>query len=129
MEKKYNVGDRVVVIENSEIRKGTISVVIDNSPVVIVRFDDGEAKKCQVSDLAIMPKTEPQPEEKTGPTPKPSFKSEITITSDEFSRRAVDAIRDTTAGLNDEALGVMRLSLTIFTAALHKKLFGTESDG
>ena len=85
MEKKYNVGDRVVVIEDSEIRKGTISVVVDNSPIVVVRFDDGNVEKRHVCHLAVMPKTEPQPEEKTEATPKLPFKSEITITQNEFS--------------------------------------------
>lgn len=123
MEKKYNVGDRVVVIEDSEIRKGTISVVVDNSPIVVVRFDNGDVEKCHVCHLAIMPKTESQPEEKTEPTPKSTEQPEITITPNEFRDISVEvAIK----------LGgdkpMLTMAFVAYSAMLSKALFGTESD-
>lgn len=123
MEKKYNVGDRVVVIEDSEIRKGTVSVVVDNSPIVVVRFDDGDVEKRHVCHLAIMPKTEPQPEEKTEPTPKPIEKPEITITPGEFRKIAIE-----TAMRVAEGECKIGLAFTLYVAELHKEMFRIESD-
>ena len=115
---KLNIGDRVVMIEHNQIRKGIIKQTYDTFPdIVIVAFDDS-VEKVPVEKLALEPKSETQAEQKREPVEK----SEITITPDEFRNTGVNLIVKLTA--EKPTVG---LAFTAFLAELHKALFFGEA--
>lgn len=71
MARVYDTNDRVIMVEDGEIRHGVIAQVFEHVPVVIVKFDDGEVEKVNPQRLAIEPvekKEEPKVEEEVDPT-------------------------------------------------------------
>lgn len=54
-EYKFNIGDRVIVIDNGEVRKGVIQSMYTDliNPICIVKMDDGSVKKYLARDLAL----------------------------------------------------------------------------
>jgi hypothetical protein len=73
---------RVIIIENNEIRRGTVGKVFEGLGVAIVNFDDGNVEKIGLNALAIEPVVE-QVEEVQEPTE--SEDKEITIKECEFT--------------------------------------------
>lgn len=116
---KMSIGDRVVMIENHELRRGVIRKIYDDipTPVLMVEFDDGEIEKVYPGDVALEPKAEVKEEK------KPVEKSEITITPEEFREISIDTVMKFTN--NDTIVG---LTLTMFCADLHQALFENEGE-
>ena len=125
---KMSIGDRVVMIENHEIRRGTIlNMYVDiPTPILVVEFDDGAIEKVYPKDVALEPKAERQEDETVKEEvkeKKPAEKSEITITPGEFSKIAVDTIIKFT---KDDP--IVSLALTVFISELHIALFVDEDE-
>lgn len=107
---------RVIVIENHEIRRGTVGTLFEGLGLAIVNFDDGNVEKVRLSELGIEPVAEPT--EKDQEPTEPVEKSEITITPKEFRITSVDLIVEMT-----KDIPLVGLALTAFASELHKKLF------
>lgn len=76
---KFEIGDKVVSIKDSELLKGVVKNVYPvNPPVLAIEYEDGTVEKVFYDTVAHEPKMETQ--EKTEPVEK----SEITIAPDEF---------------------------------------------
>ena len=122
---KMSIGDRVVMIENHEIRRGTIlNMYVDiPTPILVVEFDDGAIEKVYPKDVALEPKAEVKEDQEVKEETKPVEKSEITITPEEFSKIAVDTIIKFT---KDDP--IVSLALTVFISELHMALFVDEDE-
>ena len=126
---KMSVGDRVIMIKNHELRKGTIRKIYADisTPILVIEFDDGEIEKVYPKDVALEPKTERQetePVKEEVKEKKPVEKSEITITPEEFREISTNLIAE-------ESLigGPLLLSLgTILVSKLHIALFADEGE-
>ena len=118
--KNLNVGDRVIVIENREIKKGAIKNTYYALGVVIVEFDDGSVAKAPVTNVAFEPKAESTAESEAQEKRegKPTEKSEITITPDEFRDIAIEVLSRETA--DNPLVGVV---LTPILVKIGKALF------
>jgi hypothetical protein len=116
---KCNVGDNVVVIEEGELRNGVVKNIFDelNPPICVVEFETG-IEKIPFNRVAPAPKKETQEEQKRGPV----FKSEITITPDEFMKTAMSIIAEETKDFK-----ITGLACSIIVAKIHKALFLDES--
>ena len=122
---KMSIGDRVVMIENHEIRRGTIlNMYVDiPTPILVVEFDDGAIEKVYPKDVALEPKTEAKEDQEVKEEKKPVEKSEITITPEEFENITVDMV---VAFAKDNF--ILALTLSAFCEKLHKKLFSNEAE-
>lgn len=119
---KFNVGMRVVVIENNVVRKGVIRTLYESLEMAIVEYDDGNVEKVHFSYLGIESETNDQEEETT----EPLEKSEITITPDEFKKIAVRACAEVSVK-GGPATAILS---GILVAHIHSALFfnGGEND-
>lgn len=125
---KMSIGDRVVMIENHELRRGTIKNIHAEllRPILIVEFDDGEIEKVLADDVALEPKTEVKEDQevKEEKTSKPVEKSEITITPDEFREISTNLVAE-----ESKQGGAMLMMLgTILMSKLHEALFVDEGE-
>ena len=113
-------GDNVVVIEDGEFRNGVIKKVYDmvSPPMYAVEFKDG-IEKVSFNRVAPAPKTE-TPEE---PKRERVFKSEITITPDEFMTISTRIIAEETK--NHKVVSLMPIMIV---AHIHKALFLDEGE-
>lgn len=113
-------GDNVVVIEDGELRNGVIKTVFDmvTPPMYAVEFEDG-IEKVPFNRVAPAPKTEIPEEQKR----EPVFKSEITITPDEFMNIATRIIAEET-----KEHKLVGFATTILLAKIHKALFLDEGE-
>ena len=124
-EVKMSVGDRVVMIENHELRRGVIRNIYTDipTPILVVEFDDGEIEKVYPGDVALEPKVEVKEDQEVKEEKKPVEKSEITITPGEFEEIAVDTVVEFA---KDKFM--LALALSAFCETLHKKLFTNEGE-
>ena len=126
-EVKMSVGDRVVMIENHELRRGVIRNIYTDipTPILVVEFDDGEIEKVYPGDVALEPKAEVKEDQevKEEKTSKPVEKSEITITPGEFKEIALDMVVEFA---KDKLM--LAFALSAFCEELHKKLFAIEGE-
>lgn len=107
---RFNVDDRVVMIEGSEIRRGTIRKIFDTIGIGFVEFDGGdELEKVILVDIALEPKPDPAPEE------KPVDSSEMTPVK--FVEAAIKTIIDFTDDVTTS------LMLNEFVTKLGKRIF------
>ena len=125
---KMSIGDRVVMIDNHELRRGTIlNMYVDiPTPILVVEFDDGAIEKVYPKDVALEPKAERQEDEPVKEEvkeKKPVEKSEITITPEEFENIAVDMVVEFA-----EDKFMLAFMLIAFCEKLHKKLFAIEGE-
>lgn len=114
----FNLGDRVMTIQNSKPRYGTIRTIGGNGyetiAIVNVETDnpnEGEVIKVRVSDLILVEETEVKKTE-------PVEKSSITITPSEFTLIGLQVIAKVI-----EKNPRSKLVFTTFLAELHKALF------
>ena len=114
----FKLGDRVMTIQNSKPRYGTIRTIGGNDfetiAIVSVETDnpnEGEVIKVRVSDLILVKETEVK---KTEPVEKTS----ITITPSEFTLIGLKVIAKVI-----EKNPRSKLVFTTFLAELHKALF------
>jgi hypothetical protein len=114
----FKAGDRVMTIQNSKPRYGTIGTIYGNNyeTIAVVKFEtekpnEYELKKVKVSDLILIEETEAKKSE-------PVEKSEITITQDEFRNVGINVITKLTV-----EKPIVGLAFTAFLAELHKALF------
>lgn len=119
----FKLGDRVMTIQNSKPRYGTIRTLSDNSyeTIAIVDFkadtpNECELQKVKVSDLILVENTEAEAKKSESVE-----KSEITITPDEFKSIGLSIITKLT--IEKPTVG---LAFTIFLAELYKALFFDE---
>ena len=119
----FKLGDRVMAIQNSKARYGTIRTIGGNAyeTIAIVKFEtekpgEYELEKIKVSDLILVEETEAK--ETEAKETEPVEKSEITITPDEFREIGVKVITKLTA-----TKPIVGLAFTAFLAELHKALF------
>lgn len=123
----FKSGMRVVFVEDSEIKKGTIRDAYDNIQTATVKLDDESVAKVPYSRLSAEPIPEPTEEVKEEPKKKIVEKSEITITHEEFRHKTAEV----TAKLleDDEAPKMEILMLSAFLySRLGKELFKEEVD-
>jgi hypothetical protein len=113
-------GDNVVVIEDGELRNGVIKTVFDmiTPPMYAVEFEDG-IEKVPFNRVAPAPKTETPEEQKR----EPVFKSEITITPDEFQEISCRVVAEETK--DNIFIG---LTFSTILAKIHKALFLDEGE-
>ena len=110
MEKiSFEIGDKVVAIEQSRLKRGVIKDIYHLcTPILIVKFENGNVEKCVISEVA------PAPDEKNG----------ITITQDEFRDISINMVTDLTV---DKTITVADGTIfTIILSLIAKKLFGDE---
>lgn len=114
----FKLGDRVMTIQNSKPRYGTIRTIGGNDyeTIAIVQFEtdnpnEGEIGKVKVSDLIHAEETEAKKNESVE-------KSEITITPDEFKKIGVAVNVEMT-----KDTPTVGLAITVFLARLHRALF------
>lgn len=127
MGKRISEGDRVVVIENNEVRKGVVTKDYTqfSLPVLMVTFDDGTIGKVDYDDVALepqpatVPNSEPQPEKEHNRTRK----TEITITADEFKMAVAELAAKRAENGFEVGLGIVAVGVDLFNA-----LFTDESD-
>lgn len=117
---KFDIGDRVVMIDNGEIRRGTIRKIFDTIGIGFVEFDGGEElEKVILVDIALEPKPDPAPEE----TNEPVDQLEVTVTPTVFARMALETVIDFT---DDVSIAMM---LNAFVTKLSKRMFtGVDDD-
>ena len=125
---KMSIGDRVVMIENHEIRRGTIlNMYVDiPTPILVVEFDDGAIEKVYPKDVALEPKAEVKENQEVKEEvkeKKPVEKSEITITPEEFENIALNTVVEFAKG--ESIVGLM---LSVFCSDLHTALFAYEEE-
>lgn len=118
---KMNIGDRVVMIENHELRRGVIRNIYTDipTPILVVEFDDGEIEKVYPGDVALEPKAEVKEDQEVKEEKKPVKKSEITITPEEFSKIATNLVVEE----SEQGGTILIMVGTILMAKLHEKLF------
>ena len=109
---KVKVGDRVIVIDNNELKKATVKNIYVN--VAIIEYDDGYLDKKRIDDLAPEPVQE-IPEEK--PT-EPVEKSEVTITRDEYRKIGIDVL--TKLSKDEPMMGLLGIAVI---GEIERKLF------
>lgn len=57
---KFSEGTRVVVIEDNEVKRGTIKSTYSALEIAVIEFDDGEVEKVGFDQLGIEPETKVQ---------------------------------------------------------------------
>jgi hypothetical protein len=113
----FNIGDRVMILENNEILKGTVKKNFYEFPeILIIECADGELKKVHIDRVAHEPKSETNDKQNAEPVEK----SEITITPDEFKKIGTNLIPTLTKR------PIIAIAFTAFLAELHKALFFDE---
>lgn len=114
--KVFNLGDNVITIQDSIIRRGVIvsAHIQIEPPIFIVKYEDGSVEKCGVSALAH----DPSEEENIEPI-------EITLTRDHFIKVSAKLIAQQTKG--DEHADTRRV-LAYFIRDLADTLFTTNED-
>lgn len=110
---KFSVGDRVIAIEDSTVRKGRVTAIFDDLWTAVVAFEDGDVEKKHVDDIAIL-------EEKSEAKVE---LSEITITPEEFRRISAKIIAE-----ESKDYPLVALSFSSIMAKVHKALFIDEVD-
>ena len=124
MTNKLTSGIRVGVLENGEIRKGTIKNVYHEFNIAIVAFEDGKVEKVPLSNLGLLPEEKVQDNRE----PKePVEKSEITITPGEFKNIASKVIAKE-SGKMGPTKGLLILAFTVIIAEIHRALFYDEDN-
>ena len=108
--------DRVGVLCDGEIRKGTIKKVYGQLNTAIVHFDDGNVEKVHLSHLGKL--SEEKNQEPKEPT-EPVEKSEITITPKEFRNCCVNVLIEETEDLPI----TVSMAFLKFCSVLHNALF------
>ena len=121
---KMNIGDRVVMIENHELRRGVIRNIYTDipTPILVVEFDDGEIEKVYPGDVALEPKAEVKEDQEVKEEKKPVEKSEITITPEEFREISTHLVVEE----SEQGGAILIMVGTILMAKLHEKLFVEE---
>lgn len=120
MEKvKFQVGDKVVTIEQSQLKRGVIKDIYHlGTPILIVQFENGDVEKCVLSDVAPAPVDCPKTES--------DEKNEVTISENEFRDIGLNLITDLTV---DKTISVAEGTIvTIILKVIDKKLFCDESN-
>ena len=123
---KFEIGDKVRLIVDSEMRRGNIERLhVDlPRPVVVVGLEDGRKVKAYITDITPEPKTEIKEEpEKVQEEPKrePVLKESVTITQKQFSETCAKIIANDVAKHDDS--GVMGMFYIMFSAMVEKALF------
>lgn len=127
---KFNIGDRVMTIENGEIRKGVVHNVFDSVPVIIVEFEGGNIEKVAVDRLALEPKTEVKPEAEAQEKKTESQDGAKRITKTEF----IDAVNyvtspegmlgDKVTDVDPTSLMIKGMAVSIVGFKISDKLYG-----
>lgn len=108
----FNVGDRVMVINDCQLRKGVIKNFYPvTPPVFAVEFEDGTVEKVSYNNVAPEPKAEIATEENESVE-----KSEITITPKEFMELSCDIIAEETKDYKILGFMVAKIVSKIHTA-------------
>ena len=124
MTNKLTPGIRVGVLENGEIRKGTIKNVYHEFNIAIVAFEDGNVEKVPLSNLGLLPEEKVQNNQE----PKePVEKSEITITPDEFRKIVSEVIAKESPKMGPTN-GLLILAITVIISKIHRALFYDEGN-
>ncbi len=111
----FSVGDKIVTVENGELRKGVIKKFFPmDPPIFVVEFEDGTVEKVLYSDMTKEPKAETPETEKNEPVEKP----EITITPEKFREIAVRVVAEATKDRIVVGLAVIQIM-----AKIHRALF------
>jgi hypothetical protein len=118
---KFSKGDTIVTYDSGVCRKGVIGNVIDevNPPILLVKFEDSDEYEKITVDQVIPDSVKGNEPEKC----KSCNKSEITITPEEFRRIALELATEVCDG--NLTIG---LAFAVYSAELHKALFGVKSD-
>lgn len=117
MARVYETNDRVIMVEDGEIRHGVIAQVFEHVPVVIVKFDDGEVEKVNPQRLANEPI-----EKKEEPKVKEKVEEAITLTKSEFIRKMAEMTVKEFVQKEDTPIEVTLL-FGLFTSKATTKLF------
>ena len=116
--RKFNIGDKVIVIENGQIKNGVIKSIYDELSLLLVAFEDGDVKKCHYNEVAPAPVETSKNEPEKNP--------EITISENEFRDIGLNLITDLTV---DKTISVIDgIKATIVLSLIARKLFGKESN-
>lgn len=113
---KLEPGQRVAVLIDNKLSRGTIRTVYEALDQAIVETEDGEVKKVRLSYIGVEDEEEVQEEEINAP-------KTITITEDEFADVACKLAIE--FGDDDFLTG---LAFTLFSSKLWVALFDNEGD-
>ena len=119
--KKLEKGRRVGVIVDSRFERGTLTSMIEELNIGIVKLDNGEMLKVNLSTVAIddTPKEDPNVKES-----EPVEKSEITITPNDFMKTSTKVIADKCKCFDS----ITTLFITSVIAEIHRRLFYEDLD-
>jgi hypothetical protein len=117
---KFDIGDRVIVIEDNEVKKGTIKKIFYELHTFIVEFDDGNVGKVSDRNIAPEPKAETTAESEAQEKREdvPRMKSEVTITPREFREISTRVLAEKTAGRM-----IVGVAFIPILTAIHEALF------
>ena len=118
---KFKIDQKVYVVDNGELIPGTIHTVYESLGYALVRFDNDELQKVMLERIAVM--TEEKETEKPS---EPVFKSEITITPEEFMNIASSIVADEAKETENPIIFMGACS--ILMSKIHKALFLEGSD-
>lgn len=124
-EVKMSIGDRVVMVQNHELKRGTIKNIYTDliRPILVVEFDNGEVEKVYPEDVAIEPKAEVKADQEVKEESTSKQKLEITITPEEFRKISVE----TAIEFADDDF-ILLTCLVAFSAKLSTVLFKDDSE-
>lgn len=112
-------GQKIVVVEDNELKHGTIRDLYEKVGIAIVDFGEGLYKKVHIDKIAIC-------DEKTAEIDKPVEKSEITITPSEFMEITTNVIGKLAHEV-DYPIEFMG-ACSILLGRIHKALFIEDSN-
>lgn len=113
---KFEIDQKVLVVEDNELKPGTIRSLYETLGIAIVDFGEAEYKKVKIDNIAIEHESE-----KDAESNEPIERAEITITPNEFKEIASKVASEVMLTMNkpievigDYAVIVAKLQLALF---------------
>lgn len=124
----FVAGSKVVFVEDCAVRRGVIQSIYPNDNIAIVKLNNGETQKVPITRLGFDPSPIEQ-EEKEEPK-KSEYKEEITITREDFVKKALKSTKPSEIRKMDKekklsTMDIMDLSITgiFIVSQIEKALF------
>ena len=113
---KFEIDQKVLVVEDNELKPGTIRNLYETLGIAIVDFGGAEYKKVKIDNIAIEHDTE-----KNTKSDEPIEREEITITPNEFMEIATSVLAKEAEGMDQPIMFMGGCS--ILMGKIHKALF------
>lgn len=113
---KFEIDQKVLVVEDNELKPGTIRSLYETLGIAIVDFGEAEYKKVNIDKIAIVHENE-----KNAESNEPIERAEITITPNEFMEIATSVLAKEAKGMDNPIMFMGACS--ILMGKIHKALF------